>query len=133
MKSIKVIAGILCVPLAALPPHVMYAMSEDGNLWDIVLFSMMLLAAVVSFVCFAVSRYLFSTKGKRVIAGIFASYTAMLVLLVVSAVITSDLSETMMWMPVILIFGIPFMAPLIGISFLGSTLIFGNKEKSTEK
>jgi len=37
MKLNKRIIGVLCVIFAALPPHVMYAMSEDGNLWNIAL------------------------------------------------------------------------------------------------
>ena len=133
MKSKKRIIGVLCIIFAALPPHMMYAMSEDGNLWNIHLFSMMLIASVLSFAVFIASRFLFVSKSKWIIAGIFFSYSSILALLITVSAITGDLSETIMWMPVILMFGIPYMAPLVGIALLGNMLIFEDKIKKPEQ
>jgi hypothetical protein len=130
MKWMKIIIGLLCVIVGTLPTHVMYAMSEDRNLCNPSLFAMMLLAAVISFTTFAACRILFSAKGKRLLIGVIASYAAMFILLVVATGITGDIAETMMWMPIILLFGIPYMTPLIGMSWLGSVLVFGNGKEN---
>jgi hypothetical protein len=132
MKLVKIISGLICIPLAAIPPHVMYAMSEDGNLWNNTLFSMMLLAAIASFVSFSASRYIFDSSKKRIVVGIIISYGAMLVLLIFFSYLKGDLPETIMWMPIIIIFGVLYMSPLLGLSFLASILIFGNNKKKTE-
>ena len=81
---------------------------------------MMLIAAVISFIAFSTTRYIFKSNIKRIIAGIIASYVAMLLILVVVSSIAGEIAETLMWMPIILMFGAVYMAPLIGISLLGS-------------
>ena len=132
MKWMKRILGLLCVLAGTLPSHVMYARSEDGNLWNLQLFVMMLAAAITSFVAFAVCRLLVDGTVKRLVVGAIASYAAILALLLVAAGVTGDVAETLMWMPVIILFGIPFLAPLVGMSALGSVLMFGNEERKPE-
>jgi len=51
---------------------------------------------------------------------------------ITASAIIGDLSETMMWMPVILMFGIPYMAPLIGMSLLGNMLVFEDRIEKSE-
>ena len=120
------------MPAAALPPHYMYAMSEDGNIYNKKLLVMMLIAAVISFIAFSTTRYIFKSNIKRIIAGIIASYAAMLLILVVASSIAGEIAETLMWMPIILMFGAVYMAPLIGISLLGSVLVFGYEKETPE-
>ena len=119
--------------MGTVPPHVMYAKSEDGNIWNVSLFAMMLAAAIASFVTFVACRIMLTTKGKRLFIGVIASYLVMLILLLVASGVTGDIAETMMWMPVILLFGIPYMAPLVGMSWLGSVLVFGNEKGEPEQ
>lgn len=133
MKLIKRIVGLICVLAGTLPPHVMYARSEDGNLWNLQLFAMMLAAATISFGTFAVCRLFLDGTVKRLAVGAIASYAAILMFLLVASRITGDLAETMMWMPVILLFGIPFMAPLVAMSGVGSVLVFGDGKTRPEQ
>ena len=110
----------------------MYAKSEDGNIWNFSLFAMMLAAAIASFVAFVACRIMFGTKGKRLFIGVIASYLVMLILLVAASSVTGDIAETIMWMPIIFLFGIPYMAPLVGMSWLGSVLVIGNEKGKPE-
>lgn len=126
MKWIKRILGLICVLAGTLPPYVMYARSEDGNLWNPSLFFMMITAAITSFGAFAVCRFVLDGTVKRLVAGTIVSYAAILIILLAAAGVTGDLAETMMWMPIILLFGIPFMAPLVTMSGLGSVLVLNN-------
>ncbi len=132
MKTIIRILGVLCVIAGTIPPYLMYAKSEDGNLRNPALFATILVAASISLAVFGVCRLLFTTALKRLFIGAIASYVALLLFLLVAARITGDLAETTMWMPIILLFGIPFMAPLVGMSWLGSILIFGKRNNETE-
>ena len=125
--------GLLCVLGGTLPSYVIYAKSKDGNLWNPGLFEMMVVAAITSFLIFAVCRHLLSTAKKRLIAGVIGSYAAFLVVLTVGAGLHGQLAETLMWMPVILLFGIPFMAPLVGMSWLGTRLMFGPMREEPDR
>ncbi|HOU60098.1 MAG TPA: hypothetical protein PLS59_11715 [Kiritimatiellia bacterium] len=126
MKWTKRILGLICVLAGTLLPHAMYAMSEDGNLWNLQLFVMMLIAAITSFTAFAACRFFLDGTIKRFIIGAIASYAAILILLLAAAGITGEFSEVIMWIPVILLFGVPFMAPLVIMSGVGSLLVMGN-------
>lgn len=103
----------------------MYARSEDGDLWNPGLFGMILVAAVTSFLLFVASRNLAFTARRGFFAGAIASYVSFFVLITVGAALHGQLAETLMWTPVILLFGIPFMAPLVVMSWIGARLVFG--------
>ena len=126
--TIRKAMGLVCVIAAAVPPYVLYAKSEDGNMRNPGLFLAMLAAAVTSFVVASVTKRLPSFRAQ-LIAGIGGSYLALLGLLFFVAAIQGKVAETLMWTPVILLFGLPFMAPLVGLAWLGSTLIFGLRKE----
>lgn len=86
---------------------------------------MMIVAAIASFTVFAVCRWLFSTGTKHRLFGVILSYVVLTVLYLVVGAIEGNLDESIMWLPIALMFGVPFMAPLIFMAWLGSVLAFG--------
>jgi hypothetical protein len=125
--------GLLCVIAGTLPSHVLYATSKDGDLWNLQLFTTVLVAAITSFVVFAGCRLLPGGTANRLVVGAIASYAAILALLLVWVGVSGEMDETLMWMPVILLVGIPYLAPLVGMSALGSILVFGDRDRQPDQ
>jgi hypothetical protein len=128
MKIVRITFGFLCIIAAAIPPYLHYARHKDGNLRNPGLFLAMLIASVTCFAVFSLTKKLPSFMSQ-LIAGIIGSYIALIGLVFFRAAIIGEIAETIMWSPIIVLFGIPFMAPLVGLSWLSSTLIFGIKKK----
>jgi len=131
MKIARITLGLLCVIVAALPPYLLYATHEDGNLRNPRLYLAMLIASVTSFAVFSFAKKLPSFK-IQIIAGIGGSYFAFFVLVLLVAAIMGEIAEFIMWSVIIVLFGIPFMAPLVGLSWLSSTLVFGMKKNKKQ-
>lgn len=123
MSWMKKILGLLCILIGTLPPHVWYARSGSGNLWDLKLYLAILVAAITSFLSFAICRLLLRIPLVRFVAGAIGSYFAMWILIFIISCFTGDSAELKMWWPIFMIFGIPYMAPLVVMSGLGSMLI----------
>lgn len=128
MKTARIIAGLLCVIAAAVPSYLLYAKHEDGNMRNPGLFLMMLIASVISFAIFSLAKKLPSLI-TQLIAGIFGSYIAIFGLFFLLAAIKGTEAEFIMWSPIIIIFGIPWLAPLVAMSWLSSILVFGINKK----
>ncbi len=88
------------------------------------LFIAMLAASVTSFTVFSVSKHMPSYRTQLII-GVLGSYFAFLGLVFLVAMLQGEIAETYMWTPIILLCGIPFMAPLVGLSWVSSTIVFG--------
>jgi hypothetical protein len=114
--------------MAAVPSHLLYAKNEDGNLLNPHVFLAMLIASVTSFLVFSLAKKI-PFFLVQIIVGIGVSYLAFLGVIFLIAAITDEMAETIMWMPIMILVGIPNMAPLVGLSWLGSTLIFGMKKE----
>ena len=117
MKMTRIALGILCIIAAAVPPYFLYAKSEDGNTSNPALFFAMLIAALTSFAVFSITKKIPSFRAQ-LIAGFGGSYLALLGLVFLAAAIHGETADTFMWTPIILLFGIPYMAPLVGLSWL---------------
>jgi len=114
--------------MGSIPPYVLYAEGKDGNLLNASLMLAMLFAASVSFLVFALCRYIFPTSLLlQQVIGWSGSYVSFLLLAILVSAMQGNLPETIMWLPIIVLFGIPFMAPLIGMSWLATHLMFGPK------
>ena len=70
---------------------------------------------------FCASRRFFSTRWKKVMAGIGGSYLAWLAILVAAG------PETLMWLPVIILVGIPFTAPVLMGAWVGSGFLIADR------
>lgn len=121
--------GLACVFLGAVPSHVAYVSSNDGNLWDLWHFSVILGAALVCFIVFSVCRLIRGIgKGMRLLLGTVINYALLLLGLFAMAWIDGVIYEIGMWLPVIVIFGIPFFAPTVLMSWFGCKIWFGSDQ-----
>jgi hypothetical protein len=129
MRTKRIILGSICVVAGTLSSQWMYAASSgSGEFLDPNLSKMMAVAAGVVFLVFAASRWLFQSLAAHLILGCLGSYGSLLALVLVVSAGQGGLEETRMWMPVILIIGIPYMAPLVGMTWLGTVLIFPKRK-----
>jgi len=112
----RMVLGTLLVLAGALVTHVLYAMNEDGNLWNGALFVGVLLAAVVATAVFCGCRRFLSSRWARVLIGVSIIYCVWLAILLIGD------PESGMWLPVIIIFGIPFTAPVLIAAWFSSGL-----------
>jgi hypothetical protein len=107
MSIWRIVLGALPVLSGTVVTHVLYAMNEDGNLWNTGLLVGVLLAAVMATVVFGACRRSLSSRWARILSGVSITYCMWLAILLVGD------PESGMWLPVIFIFGIPFTAPLL--------------------
>ena len=128
MRTARVIIlSLLCIVVAAVPGQIMYAIAAKKNLLDPSFFLGMMIASSASFVVFSAAK-LIPSPTAQLLTGIGGSYLAFIGL-VFLAVFKGEIAEFTLWLPGVIVFGIPFMAPLVGLSWLGSTLVFGVKKR----
>lgn len=128
MTWLRRLLGGLCIPAAAVPTTLLYSFAEDGELWHPELFVTMLVAAGVSFATFVACRRLTRDVQRHFLLGAAASYAVLFCLLLIGSAVSGCLAEMVMWLLVIVIFGIPFFSPMIGLAWLGCFLIFDRRE-----
>jgi hypothetical protein len=116
----RIVLGILLLLAGTAVTHVLYAMNEDGNLWNGGLFVGVLLAAVVATAVFGACRRFLSSRWARIVTGVSITYCIWLAILLVGD------PESGMWLPVIVIFGIPFTAPVLIGAWFSSDLFMSS-------
>lgn len=104
-----------------------YALSQGDGLVPPSFVFTLLIATVISFLIFSACRRIWRNRSSvALVIGTLCSYLTFgaLVLSLAAAGGERELAEAYMWMPVWILFGIPFMAPIVGSSWAGSILIF---------
>jgi hypothetical protein len=97
--------------------RIFYALTEDGNLLNPALFLLLSGATLIATAAFCAARHFFSTSWIKVTVGVAGSYCAWLIILLASG------PETAMWLPVIILVGVPFTAPVLIGAWVGSGLL----------
>ena len=112
VRTLKRIVGIIAMILGAFTTYAMYSRGETGDLRCYGAIPHLLVAlgacATVTVVSFRLSR----RPVARLAVSFGLSYAAYVLLILGASLITGDFAETMMWLPIILLFAIPFMFPL---------------------
>ena len=98
--------------------------------WDARLLAVMSVATCVAFAAFSIFRFAFRHLAVQLTLGALASYLVFFSAPLVSDLCTGNPGEALMWMPVIVLFGIPCMAPLVAMAGLGAILFW---PRSSEK
>jgi len=117
-----VVLSLLGIVVAAVAGQIMCAPLKRGLLLSPKVFSFMLVFSCTSFAIFCVTKNMPSPL-PQLAAGIGSSYLAFLGIVFIFAAIKDEVAEAILWLPAMLLFGIPLMAPLVGLSWLGSTLV----------
>ncbi len=82
------------------------------------------ISATLSFGCFGLFRILLPSEAHRLVLGAVGSYLLLLVALLVISWARGELAQTQMWLPIIILIGVPYMAPLVMLSGLANYLIW---------
>ncbi len=107
-----------------------YAISMNDDLNKLGLFVMTAIAGGLVFLVFVFSLKLFKSLAKQIIFGTIGCYVSFFMLIFIIAVLTGDFQETIKWyIPIMLIVGIPYTTPLVGVVCLGTFLIFGKRSQ----
>ena len=131
MKKITSIFGVMILLIGTLFPYSLYTLSEGkGN--SIELYLIIFIVAIISFVAFLISHVITSIKILQFIIGTTLSYFFMGIALLIATKITGDYDETIMWFPIIILFGVPYMAPLVLCAFISKVLIINKIRNSNE-
>lgn len=120
--------GAVIAIAGAMLSYLPYAMSENADsLFRPFLLFGMLTAAVISFSIFSACLRLLRSAATAFLIGTLGSYLSfgILVFLTVAAGEQKEFAEAIMWMPLWIAFGVPFMGPLVGCAWVGSIVVFG--------
>ena len=123
----KKMLGILITAAGSFITYAMYSIGETGNLHC---YRMIPFAGGALLVCLAVTSLCFwilENRALQVVLSFFASYIAYIGIVLIGSWITGDLAETMMWFPLMLLFGIPNTFPLTAGTIAGIALFTARK------
>ncbi len=136
MKWLVKLLGVAALIAGVIFSYLLYAFSESRsdfslNPW---LLGTMALAAIVSFVNFSLSRFVPTVIGGM-LAGVAGSYASFFVLFFLFVGLHGPMAlyEAIMWLPIITLFGVPYMAPLVGMTWLATTLLLGRPKLPSDK
>lgn len=108
-RLFKIFALLLLAPLL---PYLLYS-SGEGRLLPVYLYLILLTAAASSCAIFVIlfrSRIAFRSA---VMLGVPLSYAIFVAAVLSTAGFSGNLPETLMWLPVMVLFGVPVMLPLV--------------------
>jgi hypothetical protein len=83
-----------------------------------------LTASALSFTAWCLAKQM-NRVAKQLKVGVGGSYAGFLLLFLLAGAYHGQPGETIMWSPIYALFGIPIMAPCVGLSWLASSLLLG--------
>ena len=125
--------GIVISATGALITYALFSIGETGNLRCYSMLPGIGGALLACIVVTAISFWILKNPIARVALSLFGSYGVYILILVIGSAITGDLAETMMWFPIILLFGIPNMLPLTVGTITGVAMFSGKKNNEAEQ
>ena len=128
----KKVIGLLCVVMGGAQAYANYMMTGNGEAWNPTVALLMTLATGASFVGFATSRKVIHSRLRHFIIGSVASYFWFLILLLIFSAAKGLLSVTVMRLPDFILYGLPYMAPLVVLVWLGTVLMIAKTAESKE-
>lgn len=127
-RRLRLILGLACIPAGAIPPYVRYSLADSGDFINVSFFMEMLWESAASFAIFSLAN-LIPRLEVRIAVGVIGSYAVFWAHYFLSSAAAGYLDEAIMWSYVMVLFSIPYVAPLVGLAWLGSTLVFGRSKR----
>src|SRR6185436_16808782 len=119
MAALRLLLGLGCLALGCMASGSLYAAGEGGACsGDLML--LVVIAATISSGWFGLCRVLLRSGVQSFVLGAFGSYVLMVLALLVLSWARGELAQTQMWLPIIILFGVPFMAPVVLMSGLAT-------------
>lgn len=130
--TINSVFGFLALLASPVMPYFFFVEGEGDTAFQPWLLAGLYITSIVCFIVFA-STFEFEWNGlQRFLAGGCFSYVAFVLLIIVGSLITGGmmaLAESFMWWPVLALFGIPKIAPLVFLTWLGTEAMFGSERE----
>jgi hypothetical protein len=123
MIVLRGILGLGCLIGGVLASASLYTASSGDGAYSPDLLGMMGISAALSFGSFALCRRLLPYHSHALVLGSVGSYLLLLAALLIASNMRGELPQTVMWLPIIILVGIPYMAPLVALSGLACTLM----------
>lgn len=117
LRKARIIPAIVCLCGGIYTTYAFYSLSETGDLGSYSVLILLTIAALVAVGVFAFMYKTLKNYTKAFFWGTGVVYLSYLLMLVVISAITGDLAAVLMWLPVIALFGIPYMLPLTVMSW----------------
>jgi len=114
MRVLRVLLALGILSASIVPSGWLYANANDGNVWDWGLWRLLSVAAILAVASFLVTRRMCPGKLYSLAVGILLTYVVWLGILL--ALEPSSLG----WLPVIVLFGIPYTAPILAGAWFSS-------------
>ena len=124
IRVLRVILGMGCLVAGVVASGSLYAAADGSADVSTGLQMTMDISAALSFGCFGLFRVLLPSEAHRLVLGTVGSYLLLLATLLVVSWLQGELAQTQMWLPIIILFGIPYLAPLVLLSGLANYLIW---------
>ena len=116
------ILNIVLVVSCAFISYAIYSIGETGDLRGYNLIPMIMVAAITSISITLLCCRIFKYSIFRYLMSLLLSYTAYSLLLFGIAAISGNLSDMIMWFPIILWYGLFAMLPLTAGSIVGTAI-----------
>ena len=121
----KRVLGVLSLLISPVVPYAFYSHVGKARS-EVDLFLNVVGAVAIVFLAFALARRLWRQTAWRILFGGMLSYAGLAILAAIGGAVHGQLAETLMWMPVILLFGIPVMTPLVILVGFATFMILVN-------
>jgi hypothetical protein len=124
---VRLIFAGICVVLGTIPTQIFYASTQNDKSFDPKFYAQLLVAGFISFGVFSILHFKIESRILSAVLGCFGSYAALIAVVFMVSFVLGEVDETMMWFPVMLLFGIPFFASVIAMAYLASLIAFAGR------
>jgi len=128
MKTTRILGSLLCLAAAVIISYRFFSRHAASDKFHVDLAITMSAAAALSFAFITRTKKIPSLR-VQVLAGTLGSYLIVTGLIVLAAACQGQLAQTIMWLPLMLLYIFLYTTPLVALSWLASTIIFGFKKE----
>ncbi len=133
LRSLRILIGVMCSVIGTVPAYVFYSVTNPSSNDQSTLIIGMLVADLICLSMFIASRYMFKNIFAQAVSAMMGTYTLLTLAVIIRSVAQDELAETLMWLPIIMLFGFPAMFPLVVMTWIGTTIMFGKKKINSIK
>jgi len=115
MRALRILLALVILLAAIVPSGLLYAEAKDGNVWNWGLWGALFIAALLAAASFLFTRRKLPGSLLSLVVGALLTYVVWIGVLLALAP-----SGGLMWLPIIVLVGIPYTAPIIAGAWFAS-------------
>ena len=132
-KNLRIPLGLLTAAAGVIPPTVFYYTTNSPTPKLGSILAIVTPCVGLCLLAFIASRFIFKQSVQQSIAGLAGSGLLLIAALFVGGALHGSLQDLIAWLPVILIVGTFAMSPLLGMTWLGTTIMFAEEKTNPDK